>query len=114
MKQLSIVAVLFLVCASSSAAVLIPPELVGIWATDGSQFRGEALMKGSALYLDTDGIGAMVGGDGAEVLGELKKQGFKGICAVECIGKTGDDLIDSFTRSVNGLSEIVAELSGAR
>jgi sugar phosphate isomerase/epimerase len=52
--------------------------------------------------------------DGAEVLGELKKQGFKGICAVECVGKTGDDLIDSFTRSVNSLSEIVAELSGAR
>jgi sugar phosphate isomerase/epimerase len=52
--------------------------------------------------------------DGAEVLGELKKQGFKGICAVECVGKTGDDLIDGFTRTVNGLSEIVAELSGAR
>ncbi|MGA2564055.1 MAG: hypothetical protein ABSF96_10885 [Steroidobacteraceae bacterium] len=69
MKQLSIVAVLFLICASSSAAVLIPPELVGIWATDGSQFRGEALIKGSALYLDTDGIGAMVGGDGVDVLG---------------------------------------------
>jgi len=52
--------------------------------------------------------------DGADVLGELKKQGLKGICAVECVGKTGDDLIDGFTRTVNGLSEIVAELSGAR
>jgi sugar phosphate isomerase/epimerase len=52
--------------------------------------------------------------DAADVLGELKKQGFKGICAVECVGKTGDDLIDGFTRSVNSLSEIVAELSGAR
>jgi hypothetical protein len=42
---------------------------VGIWATDGSEFRGEALIKGQGLYLDVDGIGAMVGGDGSDVLG---------------------------------------------
>jgi hypothetical protein len=48
---------------------MIPPELVGIWATDGSEFRGEAVMNGSAIYLDADGVGAMVGGDGTDVLG---------------------------------------------
>ena len=52
-----------------SVPKMIPPELVGIWATDGSEFRDEAVMNGSAIYLDADGIGAMVGGDGADVLG---------------------------------------------
>ena len=52
--------------------------------------------------------------DAAEVLGQLKKQGFKGICAIQCVGKGGDDVIGRFTRSVNAFSEIVAELSGAR
>jgi hypothetical protein len=52
--------------------------------------------------------------DAADVLGELKKQGFKGICAVQCAGSTGDDLVDHFTRSVNAFSQIVADLSGAR
>lgn len=51
------------------AAEQIPPSLIGIWATEGSEFNGEAIMKGEALYLDTDGVGAFVGGDGKVVLG---------------------------------------------
>jgi hypothetical protein len=53
----------------AGAAPQIPAELVGIWASEGAQFNGEALMNGAALYLDTDGIGAGIGGNGKVVLG---------------------------------------------
>jgi hypothetical protein len=34
--------------ASAFAGELMPPDLVGIWAADGSEFRGDAIVKGSA------------------------------------------------------------------
>jgi hypothetical protein len=55
--------------AASPVPIGIPAELVGIWATDGSVFRGEALTKGQALYLDVDGVGASISGNGSDVLG---------------------------------------------
>ncbi len=55
--------------AGTSAAVAIPAELAGIWATEGARFSGEALMQGQALYLGTDGVGASIGGDGKAVIG---------------------------------------------
>ena len=55
--------------ATADAAIPLPAELTGIWATSGSQFHGEAMWKGQAIYLDSDGIGAFVGGNGADVLG---------------------------------------------
>ena len=61
---------IFACCAlSGRGAIPIPKELVGIWATVDSHLEGEALWKGEAIYLDTDGIGAEIGGDGSDVLG---------------------------------------------
>jgi hypothetical protein len=58
--------ILFMVALVSSvtagyAATPLGKDLIGIWETKGSEFRGEALIKGHALYLDSDGVGAMVG-----------------------------------------------------
>jgi hypothetical protein len=50
--------------------------------------------------------------DPADVLGELKADKFRGICAVGCPDKPADDLIDRFTRSINAFSKIVGDLSG--
>ena len=33
----------------------IPPELIGEWATEQSQFDGDALTNGIAVYLNTNG-----------------------------------------------------------
>ncbi|HEY1922703.1 MAG TPA: hypothetical protein VGG44_08040 [Tepidisphaeraceae bacterium] len=52
--------------------------------------------------------------DKADVLGELKQQGFKGICAIGSETGSGDDLVDRFTRSVNTFSDIVGELAKTR
>jgi sugar phosphate isomerase/epimerase len=48
----------------------------------------------------------------ADVLGELKADKFRGICAVGCPDKPADDLIDRFTGSINAFSKIVGDLSG--
>jgi len=69
MRHLFFAAIFSFSIACANAASSIPPDLAGIWATEGSEFRGEALMKGQALYLDIDGIGASVSGDGYNVLG---------------------------------------------
>jgi hypothetical protein len=69
MKQLLVAAVLALFLSNANAAVPIPPDLVGVWSSDGAVFRGEAIWNGSAIYLDVDGVGAFVGGDGTDVLG---------------------------------------------
>jgi hypothetical protein len=72
LKNLSfpfIVALFSVFISYADAESPIPPDLVGIWATEGSEFRGQAIMKGQAIYLDTDGIGASIGGDGRAVIG---------------------------------------------
>ena len=69
MRYLLFVAILSMTSAGAIAATTIPPELVGIWTTDGADLRGEAIRKGSAIYLDVDGIGGLAGGDGSDVLG---------------------------------------------
>ena len=69
LKDILFMAIVVLLIANAHAATSIPPDVAGIWATDGSEFRGYALLKGQALYLDTDGIGASVGGDGKAVAG---------------------------------------------
>lgn len=51
------------------AAVVIPKDLVGIWATPGSTFNGQALLTGQAMYIDSDGTGASIAGNGNDVLG---------------------------------------------
>jgi len=50
-------------------ATPLPPDLVGIWASPSSKFNGEALIQGSAIYLDSDGIGGAIAGNGRDVLG---------------------------------------------
>ena len=52
----------FLVASVAHAADVIPQYLVGVWATSDAVFRGEALFEGQGLYLDTDGVGAVIGG----------------------------------------------------
>ena len=69
MKKLWQVGILLALTAVAAAATAPPPELRGIWATDGAEFKGDAIWNGSALYLDSDGVGALVGGDGTDVLG---------------------------------------------
>jgi hypothetical protein len=53
---------LFFAFASASAAELIPPHLVGVWATEQSVLQGPYLFEGQAMYLGADGIGVFVGG----------------------------------------------------
>ena len=49
-------------CPTSNRPVPIPPELTGIWSTEATEFRGDVVIKGEAIYLDSDGIGALVSG----------------------------------------------------
>jgi hypothetical protein len=69
MKQLLVAAVLPLLLSGANAAVPIPPDLIGVWSSDGAVFRGEAIWNGSAIYLGVDGVGGFVGGNGTDVLG---------------------------------------------
>lgn len=43
-------------------AASLRTNLVGVWATDNSVLKGQILLSGEALYLGTDGIGAIVSG----------------------------------------------------
>jgi hypothetical protein len=40
----------------------LPASLVGVWASDGAVLNGEALIEGHAIYLESDGSGAMLFG----------------------------------------------------
>jgi hypothetical protein len=45
------------------APELIPPAIVGVWTSEGAVLRNQgALFEGQALYLRSDGQGAMIGG----------------------------------------------------
>jgi len=65
MKAL-LAALLFAISTSSAWAVA---SVVGIWAIEGAEFRGDLLIKGEAIYLDTDGVGGLVGADGRNSIG---------------------------------------------
>lgn len=67
MRRLFLTSILFL--PRFAIAGPIPDEIVGIWAATHSEFRGDALLKGNAIYLDSDGVGGLIGGDGTDVLG---------------------------------------------
>jgi hypothetical protein len=67
MRKLFLTLILFL--SSFATAAPIPDEVVGIWGSTNSEFRGDALLKGDAIYLDSDGVGGWIGGNGADVLG---------------------------------------------
>ena len=55
-------ALLLAFATMSSAADVLPSHVVGIWATRAAVLRGEALFEGQGLYLDTDGVGAIIAG----------------------------------------------------
>ena len=58
-KLLRVLAVL--VYSLVAQAEELSPQLVGTWATEDSVFEGESLIGGTALYLNANGSGAMVG-----------------------------------------------------
>jgi hypothetical protein len=53
---------LAIAATAALAADQMPPELVGVWATDGAVLNGQLLFEGQAVYLGADGVGAIVGG----------------------------------------------------
>lgn len=67
MRKLFLTAILFL--SSFAFAAPVPDEVVGVWATPHSEFRGDAILEGDAIYLDSDGVGGWIGGNGKDVLG---------------------------------------------
>jgi hypothetical protein len=58
-KQVSWAAAL-LIGSIALAEPQVPDKLLGIWATDDSTLKGETLVRGGAIYVDIDGVGAMV------------------------------------------------------
>ena len=63
LKTVTSLSVALVIGASAAfAADPIPPELVGVWAIDGSVLKGPLLFEGQAMYLGADGVGAIVGG----------------------------------------------------
>jgi hypothetical protein len=51
----------FILPAALAWADALPRELVGVWATADSEFDGENLIGGQALYLSPEGRAALVG-----------------------------------------------------
>jgi hypothetical protein len=60
--RISLVVALAIYASGALAADKIPPELVGVWATDSAVLKGQLLFEGQAMYLGPDGVGAIVGG----------------------------------------------------
>ncbi|WP_098497724.1 hypothetical protein [Collimonas sp. PA-H2] len=60
MKILTIV-VIMLCALSAKAADVLPAQYVGVWATEDSVFNGSELIGGTAIYLGSNGDGAIVG-----------------------------------------------------
>jgi hypothetical protein len=62
MKRIALAIALFVASLQVFAADEIPSNLVGVWATERSVLRGDLIYEGLAVYLGSDGVGAMVGG----------------------------------------------------
>jgi hypothetical protein len=62
MSRKALLALLWTLSLPCHAQDPIPPHLVGVWATDDSVVREQALVRGMALYLDSNGWGGFVGG----------------------------------------------------
>jgi hypothetical protein len=58
-KQVTCVAAL-LIWSIALGEPQVPEKLLGIWTTDDSTLKGETLVTGRAIYVDIDGVGAMV------------------------------------------------------
>lgn len=62
MNRLAPLIALWLTAWPCFAQEAIPSDLVGVWANDGAVLKGQLLFEGTAVYLDSNGIGAVVGG----------------------------------------------------
>lgn len=62
MRILVILISMAITTLSAQGAESIPKSVIGIWALENSEFQGHFLIKGEALYLGDDGVGAIVGG----------------------------------------------------
>lgn len=87
-------------CAAAPAKVAnpcerIPPYLVGVWASEGAVLRGAALIAGTAVYLESDGAGALAGGPPAIGVG-LRCEFNEDSSALEC------EQYDGYTRQRYG------------
>jgi sugar phosphate isomerase/epimerase len=83
---------------------------VAAWRASGIS-PAQAAKKFAGHVLEVR-LGNFDDSDPADVLGELKADKFRGICAVGCLDKPAGDLIDRFTDSINAFSKIVGDLSG--
>ncbi|MFZ2269481.1 MAG: hypothetical protein WAV95_18050 [Azonexus sp.] len=63
MKSYLLLVVAFFLSACTAHEPRVPPELVGIWASEAAVLRdGKWLISGQALYIGADGTGAVLGG----------------------------------------------------
>lgn len=60
-KIIGLLACFALTYSSVIFADVLPTEIVGIWVTEKSVLKNNYLSTGQAIYLDSDGIGAIVG-----------------------------------------------------
>lgn len=61
MKNVLIILIFSLGPSMSWCEEGIPDYLVGVWASEDSKFGGQSLHKGVAVYLGSNGVGAIVG-----------------------------------------------------
>lgn len=62
LRTVTAAGVALVVSGAAHASDPIPPDLVGVWATDGAVLKGTLLLQGQAMYLGADGVGAILGG----------------------------------------------------
>ena len=55
---------LSLLVGSAGAEPQLPEKLLGIWTPDGTTLKGDVVTSGEGIYLDTDGVGALVSRSG--------------------------------------------------
>ena len=89
------------------------------FCADVAAWRGSGVSPVDAVKLLSGHIlvvrpGSFDVGDAVDVLGELKDQKFKGICALGCAPQPESDLMDRFTRTINAFSTIVGSLNGSK
>lgn len=94
-----------------SSRIGICADVAG-WQQSGYLLSYRAqLLRGHILEVR---FGDLPDKDGADLLAELKSDGFQGICAVGCKAGEGTDPTADFIRNENAFSNIVGDLSGSK
>jgi len=60
-RRLLLISIIAVWAVHADAADSLPSNLVGEWATEKSEFSRGALSSAAALYLTTQGVGALIG-----------------------------------------------------